>query len=123
MTMCQCGHILDDHDQRTRDWKCRLCGCPVFRDTYDAGSVKGEPDPPPPVDVNGGAHELLARLNPDEPVFVIRAQDILAPQALAAYAALARKLGLSQHAQEVEARAVQMLAWQSAHAGLVKAPD
>lgn len=73
--------------------------------------------------VNDGAHELLAKLHDEEPVFVIRAQDILSPQALALYADLARKVGLPEHAQEVEARAVQFMQWQARHAKLVKAPD
>lgn len=59
----------------------------------------------------------------DEPTFTIRAQDILAPQALAAYAALARKLDLHDHAQRVEAIAVDFLAWQAAHHHQVKRPD
>lgn len=59
----------------------------------------------------------------EEPVFTIRAQDILAPQALAAYAALARKLDLHDHAQRVEAIAVDFLAWQAAHHHQVKRPD
>lgn len=74
-------------------------------------------------DVNGGAHALLAKLAEDEPVFVIRAQDILAPQILAMYAELARKVGLPDHAQEVEARAVQMMQWQARNAKRVKRPD
>lgn len=73
--------------------------------------------------INVGAHELLAKLHDEEPVFVIRAQDILSPQALALYADLARKVGLPEHAQEVEARAVQFMQWQARHAKLVKSPD
>lgn len=65
----------------------------------------------------------FATLATDEPIFTIRAQDILAPQALAAYAALARKLDLHDHAQRVEAIAVDFLAWQAAHAKRVKRPD
>lgn len=66
---------------------------------------------------------LLDRLHDDEPVFIIRAQDILAPQAVAAYAALARKLGLEHFAQDVEAHAVELMQWQAANASRVKVPD
>jgi hypothetical protein len=59
----------------------------------------------------------------EEPVFTIRAQDILAPQAIAHYAALVRKLGLDDFAHEVEARAVEILEWQAKHPTLVKVPD
>lgn len=74
-------------------------------------------------EINGGATNLLAKLHPDEPVFVIRAQDILAPQAIALYAELARKVGLDELAQGVEARAVQVMQWQARNAKLVKSPD
>lgn len=60
---------------------------------------------------------------PDEPAFTIRAQDLLAPQTLAAYAELARKAGLDAHAQAVEARAVQFLTWQAQNPSRVKRPD
>lgn len=59
----------------------------------------------------------------DEPRFVIRGQDLLAPQAIAAYARLARIAGLDDFAREVEARAVEILQWQATHARLVKRPD
>lgn len=67
--------------------------------------------------------EYVRTRDTSEPVFTIRAQDILAPQALAAYAALARKLDLHEHAQRVEAIAVDFLAWQAANHHQVKRPD
>lgn len=77
--------------------------------------------------VHGTADEVRAMAEAmradDEPVFVIRGQDILAPQAVAHYAALARKLGLEHFAQEVEARAVELMRWQAANASRVKVPD
>lgn len=82
---------------------------------------------PPPSARRAAERHTITRPAPDlhdgEPYFVIRAQDILAPQAVMHYAALARKLGLDHFAQEVEARAVELMHWQTEHAGLVKVPD
>lgn len=120
MSQCCCGHYIGEHDQMNRTGRCEVCMCPGFEQRQaDAGvSVYGARS-----DVNGAAHVLLSKLNPDEPVFVLRAQDILSPQALAMYAELARKVGLPEHAQQVEARAVQFMQWQARHAKLVKSPD
>lgn len=124
MSQCVCDHIDGQHDQRTSEWSCRVCMCPEFREHTPGHTFSIYSARRPGYDgVNGGAHELLDKLHEGEPVFVIRAQDILSPQALAAYAALARKLGLDAHAQYAEARAVQMLAWQASHSKLVKPPD
>lgn len=76
-----------------------------------------------PEDMPPKGEGVIGRLHEDEPVFVIRAGDLLAPQALAAYAELARKAGLDEHARGVEARAVQFLRWQSENRDLVRRPD
>jgi hypothetical protein len=74
------------------------------------------------------------RLRPGEPVFVLRAQDALAPYAVSAYAQLLRAAAagayahdgetasrLRLQAREVEQRAAAMIAWQAANH--VKLPD
>jgi len=74
------------------------------------------------------------RLHPGEPVFVLRAQDALAPYAVTAYAQLLRAAAAGAHAHagetaaqlraqaaEVERRASAMIAWQAANR--VKLPD
>lgn len=66
---------------------------------------------------------LEARLAPDEPWFAIRGQDVLAPQALAAYAGLLRTLGETEQAQQVEGVAITMLRWQATHKDKLKVPD
>jgi len=83
------------------------------------------------------------RLHPEEPWFTLRAQDILAPHAVMAYAALLRAAAgglrhgdavftghdrtvverLMEHAQDAEAEAADMILWQSQNPDLVKLPD
>ena len=82
----------------------------------------------------------LPDLKPGEPFFLLRAQDVLAPQAVAVYAQLLRAAAagarhadgglvdgfrlereLGKQAEEVERACAEMLAWQSAHGA--KLPD
>lgn len=82
----------------------------------------------------------LPDLRPGEPFFFLRAQDVLAPFAVMAYAAQLRAAaaganavgarnpasdrraeGLREMADNAEQRAAQMLAWQAAHH--TKLPD
>jgi hypothetical protein len=62
-------------------------------------------------------------LNDDEPFFLIRAQDRLAPAVILMYAVAARNQGLDHLSQQVGAVAVEFAAWQAEHPDLVKDPD
>ncbi len=70
------------------------------------------------------AENMLRRTAPDEPVFVLRAQDALSTCALRVWIEEARDRGVSPHKIE---RAVRDLhefeAWQLANEDLVKLPD
>jgi hypothetical protein len=57
----------------------------------------------------------------DEPVFLIRGQDIIAPEVLRLYAERARALGQSEIARLTEDQADRMIRWQDARAS--KVPD
>ena len=62
-------------------------------------------------------------LNDDEPFFLIRAQDRLAPAVVLMYAVAAKNQGLLELSQAVGAVAVEFAAWQAAHPDMVKNPD
>jgi len=59
----------------------------------------------------------------DEPLFIIRAQDKLAPAAIRAYARLLREKKLTKGALAVGKYAREVEAWQKAHKERVKLPD
>lgn len=83
------------------------------------------------------------RLREEEPWFTLRAQDVLAPYAVVAYANLLRAAAgglrhgdqvlvsqdlatvkrLTDHAAEAEAVAAEMVAWQAKNPDFVKLPD
>jgi hypothetical protein len=58
-----------------------------------------------------------------EPRFVLRAQDVLAPQCIAFYAELLRRHGDHEQAIEVETRGIEFLRWQARNRERVKMPD
>lgn len=82
-------------------------------------------------------HAVADRLHKGEPVFYLRAQDLLAPHAVEAYAAALHFASLEQgslghHAEaarlarasaDVYAFKHLMVDWQDEHSGLVKLPD
>lgn len=60
----------------------------------------------------------------DEPVFIIRAQDILAQEAVFEYGALAAERGASEEfVESVRRRESEIRDWQQAHPDSVKVPD
>jgi hypothetical protein len=77
------------------------------------------------------------RLHPDEPFFTLRGQDIVAPYAVQAYAALVRSAAaganltsgpesaawLRAHADEADRIAAEMIGWQATHPEYAKLPD
>ena len=73
--------------------------------------------------------EALGELHYDEPVFLLRGQDLLAPRAIRAYAeelrreALLRGGALRAMAEQVDARAESFLDWQKDHPERTKYPD
>ncbi len=58
-----------------------------------------------------------------EPIFVIRAKDRLAPQALLEYAQLMMKSGNAAAAEEIFDFIKEVIAWQNENPDLVKEPD
>lgn len=67
--------------------------------------------------------ELDDLLAPDEPVFVLRAQDMLAPGVVQVYADALRKVGRPDHAADVEGVGIEFLRWQARNRDRVKLPD
>jgi hypothetical protein len=67
--------------------------------------------------------DLVGRLAPDEPVFVLIGRDLLAPLAIQQYAEGARRAGREDFAADVEARGIEFLRWQAANRDRVKLPD
>lgn len=60
----------------------------------------------------------------DEPIFIIRAQDVVGPAAVRAYGQLAEEFGASEeHVASVFHAADAMQDWQNENADLVKVPD
>jgi hypothetical protein len=70
-----------------------------------------------------GLAHLAGRLAPDEPVFVLRGQDVLAPLAIQQYAEGLRRAGRESDAADVEQRGIEFLRWQAANRDRVKLPD
>jgi hypothetical protein len=62
-------------------------------------------------------------VRPDEPVFIIRAQDAISIAAIVAYAAHARNVGARDVAMEAQDVALQFQAWQFDNPEKVKVPD
>lgn len=66
----------------------------------------------------------IAGVPDDEPVFVIRAQDVAAPAAISAYKAEVRKHGAPAHLLMGADRMLsEVTSWQFSHPGRVKVPD
>ncbi len=66
----------------------------------------------------------LAKVGPDEPIFVLRAQDELAPYALRHWIQSAKGRGVTLNKRlEVARELSRMLAWQKDHPDQVKLPD
>lgn len=61
--------------------------------------------------------------NDPMPVFTIKAKDLLAVEAIEAYAELCRENGLHWQAEEVDKAINEIRAWQRRHAGEMKLPD
>lgn len=78
---------------------------------------------PAPDDKYASLADLASKLHPDEPWFVVRAQDVIAPQAVAAYAGYLRTIGLDEQADQVEGLGIKFLRWQAENRALVKRPD
>ena len=64
------------------------------------------------------------RLLPNEPVFIIRGKDAVAPAAIRAYAKESALRGASpEHVAECQQVAEEIEAWQANNPALVKVPD
>jgi len=62
------------------------------------------------------------KFHPDEPLFILRGQDPVAPFAILAYADLCEQRGCRpDHVAAVIVQALRMTEWQEAHPELVKA--
>jgi hypothetical protein len=70
-----------------------------------------------------GINPISEKLHDGEPYFLIRAQDMLSLQALAAYSIALDKVGLTDQAREVRAISVAFAEWQGENAEMVKLPD
>lgn len=57
------------------------------------------------------------------PVFTIKAQDALAPEAVSAYHDLCVKYGLHGQAYQVRLALAEIADWQAANVDLIKLPD
>ena len=106
---------------------CRVCG--RVGGFHDPECPVGLPDLPErgrkPTRATNAATlaDLVGRLAPDEPVFVLIGRDLLAPLAIQQYAEGARRAGREDFAADVEARGIEFLRWQAANRGRVKLPD
>lgn len=68
--------------------------------------------------------DYTRRIGADEPVFLIRAKDLVGPDALNHYASLAETQGAAPAlVASVNAHAARMRAWQREHVNEVKVPD
>lgn len=63
-------------------------------------------------DYNERIIDLERKIPEDEPVFLLRAQDVYAPSTLRHYAQLLEEGGNVEMAEELRAHARQMLVWQ-----------
>lgn len=92
------------------------------------GTHAGPVSPPKPAQtpsaiITGKAAELVAKLHPDEPIFIFRAQDILSVMVLSHYAMLLEQYGDLEMIESVVKWRNQFQQWQRANPGLVKMPD
>jgi hypothetical protein len=65
----------------------------------------------------------LAKVDDDEPIFVLRAQDATAPSRVLDWINGARSTLSEDHLQEALGAVVAMIEWQSQHPERVKLPD
>lgn len=65
----------------------------------------------------------LKELPDDEPLFLFRGQDALAPSVISNYAMLLQAAGLSDQAVKAHEAALEMRRWQERNRGRVKYPD
>jgi hypothetical protein len=72
-------------------------------------------------DYNKRIVDTAGKIPAEEPVFLLRAQDIYAPSTLRYYAKLLEDAGNSEMAEELRAHARQMIVWQKSVK--VKKPD
>lgn len=74
--------------------------------------------------VHGKITNWLGKQIPeDEPIFIIRAQDRLAPLAINAYADLLSAAGIHEGARDIGEFAYMVKQWQNANKDKVKDPD
>jgi hypothetical protein len=66
---------------------------------------------------------LDLHLHDGEPVFVVRAQDVLSIPAIVQYAALAKAIGQDELCRQVQAAALEFADWQRDNPGMTKVPD
>lgn len=66
---------------------------------------------------------VLSRLDPEEPIFVLRARDALAPKAVEAWIKLAWEFIDKSKRKEATDLLAKMNAWQREHPERVKFPD
>lgn len=68
-------------------------------------------------------HAAIDKLHPGEPCFLLRAQDLLAPDAVLEYAFRLKAEGRDQDFKDVVAFAKSMSQWQHDNPTLAKMPD
>lgn len=69
------------------------------------------------------SHGVLSRLDPEEPIFVLRARDALAPQAVQAWIKLAWEFIDNAKRKEAADLLSKMKEWQTKNPDRVKYPD
>jgi hypothetical protein len=82
----------------------------------------------PKYDVHEDTGQLYNRVTgnfipPDEPIFILRAQDAMAPRAIANYMASIQDISPVGHVEICSRRIDEFVAWQKANPGKVKNPD
>lgn len=68
-------------------------------------------------------HAAIDKLHPGEPCFLLRAQDLLAPDAVFFYVSRLKQEGKVEAAKECEAFAFAMKSWQMDNLDKAKLPD
>jgi hypothetical protein len=71
----------------------------------------------------GKVQEAAQKIPDDEPVFVLRGQDLHAPGAIEHYAVVCFRDGLTDHADAAMKAAGEITLWQAEHPERVKRPD
>lgn len=90
----------------------------------ERGYAVDQPTVVVPAPLSGKAGEILTHLHPDEPVFILRAQDILATMAVKHYLTLVEMYSPgSEQVESVTHVVNSFLAWQHANPSKVKLPD